>query len=36
MTRASQRSASGYKGKAWSSKFLQPCSGEITSGLDEG
>lgn len=33
LTRARQRSASGYKGKAWTSKFLKPCSGEITSGF---
>lgn len=33
LARASQRSASGYKGKAWTSKFLKPCSGEITSGF---
>jgi murein DD-endopeptidase MepM/ murein hydrolase activator NlpD len=33
LVRASSRSASGYKGKAWTSKFKKPCSGEITSGF---
>jgi murein DD-endopeptidase MepM/ murein hydrolase activator NlpD len=32
MIRQSNRSASGYKGAPWTSSFLKPCNGPITSG----